>query len=90
MLQSSHRNLEKQPRSQEELDLLIEEGLIEDFIKEGNEKDEEDKRTPERWVIKYGRKFRNKIAKKRPELIELYRNNPEEAKKQIKKILYGK
>ncbi len=88
MPELSHENFKKQPCSQEELDLLIEEGLIEDFIKKGNKKDKEGKRTPEGWIIKYGRKFREEIAKKRPELVELYRDDPEKAKKQIKKILY--
>ncbi len=89
----SHENFKEQLKSQKELDILIEEELIEDFFKESNKKEKDEKNkiiTSGGWVKKYGKKFREDIVEKHPELIELYRDDPAEAKKQIKKILYKK
>ncbi len=70
-------DFKEQPKSEKKLDFLIEEKLMEESNLE-----------PEKWVKKYGEKFRDEIAEKRPELIELYRDSPENAKKKLKKILY--
>lgn len=78
MLQPSHENFKEQSKSQKELDILIEEELMEESNLE-----------PEKWVKKYGRKFRDDIVEKHPELIEFYRSKPKKAKEEIKKILYG-
>ncbi len=83
MLQSSHENLERQLSPSKEKSLIKEKSLlIEKRLME------ESNLEPEKWVKKYGRKFRRIIEE--PEVIELLKTDEIKTREKIEEELYKK
>jgi hypothetical protein len=79
----SRENLEKQPMPEkEEATFLFEKELIEEFIKESDT-------TKEEWlkenVEDFGENFRDTINEN-PDLLNLYKRDPEKAKQEFRKL----